>query len=54
MKICAGVQVGPYQIIEQVGRGGMATVFKAYQQALERMVASGALHILSLRYYALP
>jgi serine/threonine protein kinase len=39
MKISAGAQVGPYQIIEQVGRGGMATVFKAYQQALERMVA---------------
>jgi serine/threonine protein kinase len=39
MKIAAGVQVGPYLIVEQVGRGGMATVFKAYQQALERMVA---------------
>jgi serine/threonine protein kinase len=39
MKIAAGAQVGPYQIIEQVGRGGMATVFKAYQATLERMVA---------------
>ena len=39
MKISAGAQVGPYQIVEQVGRGGMATVFKAYQPALERMVA---------------
>ena len=39
MKLSPGVQVGPYQIVEQVGRGGMATVFKAYQPALERMVA---------------
>ena len=39
MKLGPGVQVGPYQIVEQVGRGGMATVFKAYQPALERMVA---------------
>lgn len=39
MKLGPGVQVGPYQIVEQVGRGGMATVFKAYQPALERTVA---------------
>ena len=39
MKITAGVKVGPYDVIEQVGRGGMATVFKAYQPALERHVA---------------
>ena len=39
MKLGPGVQVGPYQIVEQIGRGGMATVFKAYQPALERMVA---------------
>jgi len=39
MKPAPGVQVGPYQIVEQIGRGGMATVFKAYQPALERMVA---------------
>ncbi len=39
MKVTAGSQIGPYQVVEQVGRGGMATVFKAYQPALERMVA---------------
>ena len=39
MKIAAGVEIGPYHVVEQVGRGGMATVFKAYQPALERYVA---------------
>ncbi|HEV2217738.1 MAG TPA: serine/threonine-protein kinase [Candidatus Dormibacteraeota bacterium] len=39
MKLAPGVQIGPYQVVEQIGRGGMATVFKAYQPALERMVA---------------
>src|SRR2546421_2390406 len=39
VKISAGAKIGPYEVIEQVGRGGMATVFKAYQPALERMVA---------------
>src|SRR5580765_4296625 len=39
MKLAPGGEVGPYKIVEQVGRGGMATVFKAYQPALERMVA---------------
>ncbi|HLZ93963.1 MAG TPA: serine/threonine-protein kinase [Candidatus Dormibacteraeota bacterium] len=39
MKIAAGAHVGPYEVIGQVGRGGMATVFKAYQPALEREVA---------------
>jgi len=39
MKVAPGVRIGPYEVMEQVGRGGMATVFKAYHQALERMVA---------------
>src|SRR6266545_6882149 len=39
MKVAAGVRIGPYEVMEQVGRGGMATVFKAYHHALERMVA---------------
>jgi tRNA A-37 threonylcarbamoyl transferase component Bud32 len=34
-----GQTLGKYQIIEQVGKGGMATVFKAYQPGLDRHVA---------------
>jgi serine/threonine protein kinase len=32
-------EVGPYRIVSQIGRGGMATVFKAYHPALDRFVA---------------
>ncbi len=39
-----GENVGPYRIIEQLGQGGMATVYKAYHPALDRYVAIKALH----------
>jgi len=39
-----GENVGPYQIIEQLGQGGMATVYKAYHAALDRYVALKVLH----------
>ena len=39
-----GENVGPYRIIEQLGQGGMATVFKAYHASLDRYVAIKVMH----------
>jgi serine/threonine protein kinase len=39
LKGLIGKTLGKYQIVEQVGKGGMATVFKAYQPGLDRYVA---------------
>jgi len=40
----AGEMIGPYRIVEQVGIGGMATVYKAYHAKLDRFVAIKMLH----------
>lgn len=44
MSLNPGQQVGPYQIIGQLGHGGMATVYKAHHPRLDRFVAIKVMH----------
>jgi serine/threonine protein kinase len=39
VSLVPGVNIGPYLIVEQIGRGGMAAVYKAYEESLARHVA---------------
>jgi serine/threonine protein kinase len=44
MSFKVGETIGPYKIVAQVGQGGMATIFKAYQTNLDRYVALKVMH----------
>jgi len=39
MEDLTGKQLGPYRIVERLGAGGMAMVFRAYQPKMDRFVA---------------
>lgn len=44
MTLQAGERLGQYEIIGQIGSGGMATVYKAYHEKLDRHVAIKLMH----------
>ena len=51
MEDLAGREFGPFRVIEPLGHGGMAAVYKAYQPAMDRYLA---LKVLSRQYNADP
>ena len=44
MGFVVGESVGPYEIVEYIGQGGMATIYKAHQTSLDRFVALKVIH----------
>jgi serine/threonine protein kinase len=39
-----GLKIGQYEVVSEIGAGGMATVYKAYQPSKDRFVALKAMH----------
>src|SRR5215213_8978667 len=39
-----GTHLGPYELQQEVGKGGMATVYRAYQTSVDRYVAVKVIH----------
>lgn len=51
MGISAGTKLGPYEIVDAMGAGGMGEVYRARDTRLERLVA---IKVLAPRYFADP
>src|SRR5689334_2655929 len=47
MSLSAGTRLGPYEVLDQIGAGGMGEVFRAHDERLERSVAVKLLPQLS-------
>src|SRR5258706_6745848 len=43
-RVMIGTKLGPYELVEEVGHGGMATVFRAFQPNVDRFVAVKVIH----------
>src|SRR5262249_18382153 len=43
-QIMIGSKLGPYDLIEEIGHGGMASVYRAYQPSMDRFVAVKVIH----------
>jgi serine/threonine protein kinase len=41
-----GSQLGPYILVEEIAKGGMATIYRAYDPNVDRFVAVKVLHRL--------
>lgn len=49
MNLQEGQKIGGYEIVGQIGQGGMATVYKAYHERLDRFVALKLMHTTFLQ-----
>ena len=49
MSLPGGTRLGPYEIVERLGEGGMGTVYRAFDKTLQRAVAIKLLHESSAR-----